>query len=188
MADSRSAGEAWGSRPSSSPVAGFVTGSSRGIGREIARYLASLGAQVAVQGTTFTSAQAFGEAQSLYEVAEQIASSTGSEVLPVAGNLADPGEVHRIVAEIRSHFGRIDIPEFVTLDRRHYAAHLLGYYAKEDSLDQILCDLARKFGYDVVILTNMVGSQQIVTEVLDTRPREESFANLHYLRVGSPTY
>jgi len=87
----------------------FVTGSSRGIGREIARYLASLGAQVAVQGTTFTSAQAFGEAQSLYEVAEQIASSTGSEVLPVAGNLADPGEVHRIVAEIRSHFGRIDI-------------------------------------------------------------------------------
>jgi len=86
------------------------------------------------------------------------------------------------------NFGRIDIPESVTLDRRHYTAHLLGYYAKEDSLDQILCDLARQFGYDVVILTNMVGSQQIVTEVLDTRPREESFANLHYLRVGSPTY
>lgn len=87
----------------------FVTGSSRGIGREIAQHLASLGADVIVQGTTFTSSQAFGEATSLYKVAEQIAQTTGVKTMPVAGNLAEPAEVARIVAEIRERFGRIDI-------------------------------------------------------------------------------
>lgn len=33
----------------------------------------------------------------------------------------------------------------------------------------------------VIVLTHMVGSRQMVTEVLDVRSREESFANLHYL-------
>jgi 3-oxoacyl-[acyl-carrier protein] reductase len=87
----------------------FVTGSSRGIGREIAQHLASLGANVIVQGTTFTSTRAFDEASSLYEVAEQIAKTTGVQTMPVAGNLAEPAEVARIVAEIRERFGRIDI-------------------------------------------------------------------------------
>jgi 3-oxoacyl-[acyl-carrier protein] reductase len=87
----------------------FVTGSSRGIGREIAQRLASLGASVAVQGTTFTSSQAFGEAASLHEVASEISRSTGSQVMGVAGNLAEPAEVTRVVSEIRERFGRIDI-------------------------------------------------------------------------------
>ena len=47
----------------------FVTGSSRGIGRVIATHLATLGASVAVHGTTATSAKAFGEADSLEAVA-----------------------------------------------------------------------------------------------------------------------
>lgn len=87
----------------------FVTGSSRGIGRVIAEHLASLGASVAVHGTSFTSARAFGEAESLYQVAEQIGDTTGAQVMPVAGNLADPDEVTRIVGEIRDRFSRIDI-------------------------------------------------------------------------------
>src|SRR5438874_247886 len=40
----------------------WVTGSSRGIGRVIATHLAGLGCNVAVHGTTPTSARAFGEA------------------------------------------------------------------------------------------------------------------------------
>jgi 3-oxoacyl-[acyl-carrier protein] reductase len=87
----------------------LVTGSSRGIGREIAQRLASLGASVAVQGTTYTSSQAFGEAASLHEVAEQTSRSTGSQVMAVAANLAEPSEVARVVSEIRERFGRIDI-------------------------------------------------------------------------------
>ena len=47
----------------------WVTGSSRGIGRVIASHLASLGARVAVHGTSPTSARALGEADSLQAVA-----------------------------------------------------------------------------------------------------------------------
>lgn len=54
-------------------------------------------------------------------------------------------------------------------------------YAREDKLDQAICKLARKRGYDVVIFESVVGSQQIVSEILDTRDRNESFRYLAYL-------
>lgn len=63
----------------------------------------------------------------------------------------------------------------------HYAAEYLGLYAAEDHLDQPLCIAARNAGYDIVVLENMVGSFQIVTEVLDTRSREDSFKSLVYI-------
>lgn len=66
-------------------------------------------------------------------------------------------------------------------DRVFYTAPSFGYYASQDDLDQPICDAARAQGYDVVFLTHMVGSRQIVFEVLDTRPRNESFANLYFL-------
>ena len=46
----------------------WVTGSSRGIGRVIASHLASLGASVAVHGTSPYSTRAFNEADSLEAV------------------------------------------------------------------------------------------------------------------------
>jgi 3-oxoacyl-[acyl-carrier protein] reductase len=87
----------------------FITGSSRGIGRAIATHLATLGASVAVHGTTATSAQAFGEADSLKAVAHAIAAETGSTIVPVHGNLADPAVVAEVVRTIRAALGRIDI-------------------------------------------------------------------------------
>jgi 3-oxoacyl-[acyl-carrier protein] reductase len=87
----------------------FVTGSSRGIGRVIATYLASLGASVAIQGTTPTSTRAFGEADSLEVVAKAMEAESGSKVVPVHGNLADPEVVRNLVGVIRAAFGRIDI-------------------------------------------------------------------------------
>ena len=63
----------------------------------------------------------------------------------------------------------------------HYAGGYLGLYAGEDSLDQLLCSGARDAGYDVVILENMIGKFQVVTEVLDTRSREHSFRSLVYV-------
>jgi 3-oxoacyl-[acyl-carrier protein] reductase len=87
----------------------FVTGSSRGIGRVIATHLASLGASVAIQGTTPTSARAFGEADSLEAVANAIAAESGGRVLAVHGNLADPTTVAALVGEVRAGLGRIDI-------------------------------------------------------------------------------
>jgi 3-oxoacyl-[acyl-carrier protein] reductase len=87
----------------------WVTGSSRGIGKAIASHLASLGASVAVHGTTPTSARAFNEGESLEAVAAGIAAENNVATLPVHGNLADEQEVKRIVGEIRAQFGRIDI-------------------------------------------------------------------------------
>src|SRR5438132_6936899 len=63
----------------------------------------------------------------------------------------------------------------------HYAGTYIGLYALEDKLDQPLCLLGREYNLDVIILRNMVGSHQVVTEVLDTRTREESFKSLIYI-------
>ncbi len=87
----------------------FVTGSSRGIGRVIATHLATLGASVAIHGTTPTSARAFGEADSLEAVARAIEAESGSKVPSVHGNLADPDVAQRLVGAVRSALGRIDI-------------------------------------------------------------------------------
>jgi hypothetical protein len=42
-----------------------------------------------------------------------------------------------------------------------------------------LCKAAASLGYDIIILTHMIGSHQVVTEVLDTR--EDSSKYLWYL-------
>jgi 3-oxoacyl-[acyl-carrier protein] reductase len=87
----------------------WVTGSSRGLGRVIAAHLASLGARVAVHGTTPTSSRAFDEADSLAAVAGEISTEHGVETLAVHGDLSRPEAVERCVAEIRAVFGQIDI-------------------------------------------------------------------------------
>src|SRR5512136_2792065 len=87
----------------------FVTGSSRGIGRVIAAHLATLGASVAIHGTTPTSARAFGEGDSLEAVARDMAAETKSTIVPVHGDLADPMVVAGAVRSVRAALGRIDI-------------------------------------------------------------------------------
>lgn len=87
----------------------WVTGSSRGIGRVIADHLASLGARVAVHGTTPTSTRAFNEADSLDVVAQAIAADHHGEVLSVWGDLTDERTVKQVAARIHEEFGQIDI-------------------------------------------------------------------------------
>lgn len=87
----------------------WVTGSSRGIGRVVAAHLAGLGVQVAVHGTSPYSTRAFGEADSLQAVADEIAQESGSSVLPVHGDLTDEATVCRVATQVRERFGRIDI-------------------------------------------------------------------------------
>ena len=97
---------------SSRPLAGkvaWITGSSRGIGRVVADHLASLGASVAVHGTSPTSTRSFNEADSLASVAAQIAEAHGVETLAVHGDISDEPTVKRIASEIRARFGRIDV-------------------------------------------------------------------------------
>lgn len=87
----------------------FVTGSSRGIGRVIATHLATLGASVAIHGTTPTSARAFGEGDSLEALARTMAAETKSTIVPVHGDLADSAAVTDVVRSVRAALGRIDI-------------------------------------------------------------------------------
>ncbi len=87
----------------------WITGSSRGIGRVVADHLASLGAKVAVHGTTPTSTRAFNEADSLQSVADEIGSQHGSEVIAVHGDLTDPVVVTENFKQICDEFGQVDI-------------------------------------------------------------------------------
>ena len=94
------------------PLAGqiaWVTGSSRGLGRAMAEHLGRLGADLVVHGTTQTSARAFGEAESLDQVARDVAARTGRRVLAVAADLTRPEAVHAAVVRIRGEYGRIDV-------------------------------------------------------------------------------
>ena len=87
----------------------WVTGSSRGIGRVVADHLASLGAKVAVHGTTPTSTRAFNEAGSLDAVAAEIAAARNADVIAVHGDLTSEEVVKNLNAEIGDRLGPIDI-------------------------------------------------------------------------------
>jgi 3-oxoacyl-[acyl-carrier protein] reductase len=94
------------------PLAGqiaWVTGSSRGLGRVMAEHLGRLGADLVVHGTTQTSARAFGEGESLDQVAHDVAARTGRRVLAVAADLTRPDQVQSAVGRIRGEYGRIDV-------------------------------------------------------------------------------
>ena len=52
------------------------------------------------------------------------------------------------------------------------------YYGKTDYLDQSICVLAREKGYNTVILQREIGERRVVTEILDTRSRAESYKNI----------
>ena len=87
----------------------WVTGSSRGLGRVMAEHLGHLGADLVVHGTTQTSARAFGEGESLDQVARDVAGRTGRRVLAVAADLTRPEAVQAAVARVRAEYGRIDV-------------------------------------------------------------------------------
>ena len=78
----------------------LVTGSSTGIGRASAVALANEGCKVAVHYN-----RSEDEAK---EVVGEIESS-GGEALLVGGDVADAGEVKRMVGEVEDRFGRLDI-------------------------------------------------------------------------------
>jgi 3-oxoacyl-[acyl-carrier protein] reductase len=74
----------------------LVTGSTRGIGREIAVALASCGARVAVSGRDAAQAG-------------EVAKTLGVDARGFACDLADTAQVTRLVEEVESAFGQIDI-------------------------------------------------------------------------------
>lgn len=90
-----------------------------------------------------------------------------------------PTEAYDICPSFQEDKSRYNVRQLPRI--KHYAGVYLGLYALEDELDQPLCILARSLNIDIIILESMVGSHQVVTEVLDSRSRDESFSNLIYV-------
>jgi 3-oxoacyl-[acyl-carrier protein] reductase len=74
----------------------LVTGSTRGIGREIAATLASAGARVAVSGRSA-------------ENADEVARAIGGEAHGFACDIADTASAAALVDGVEKHFGALDI-------------------------------------------------------------------------------
>ena len=83
--------------------AAVVTGSTRGIGREIARELAAAGMNVVVNSSSEKSLSA---AEAL---AVEIAGQFGVEAVAVAANVADEAEANALIAAATDAFGRVDV-------------------------------------------------------------------------------
>jgi enoyl-[acyl-carrier protein] reductase III len=89
-------------KPASKPFAGkvlFVSGSGRGLGRDVTSYLADLGASVVVN--SFHS-RAKGE-QTAQEIRDR-----GGDAIHLWGSMANPEHVDRVFDEIDAHYGRLD--------------------------------------------------------------------------------
>ena len=78
----------------------IVTGGSAGIGRACATELAREGVRVAITGRNL---------DRLKQAAEEITRETGSEVLPVQGDMSVDVDIKRCVQTAADHFGPIDI-------------------------------------------------------------------------------
>lgn len=78
----------------------IITGSSQGIGKEIARNFAREGAKITICSRNQTTLQ---------KTANKIKNETGSEVLTTQTNLENKQDISKMVKETIKEFGRIDI-------------------------------------------------------------------------------
>jgi NAD(P)-dependent dehydrogenase (short-subunit alcohol dehydrogenase family) len=78
----------------------FITGGSKGIGKQCARVFAEEGCTVVIT--------ARGQ-ELLEEAAQELADATGQKIVSIAGDMSKPEEVERAVSEAVDSFGRIDI-------------------------------------------------------------------------------
>ena len=78
----------------------IVGGGSRGLGRACAVGLANEGTRVAICSRN---------PEALQQAAREISQETGSEVLPIAGDLSSYDDIKSLVAQTVDHFGGLDI-------------------------------------------------------------------------------
>lgn len=89
-------------KPTGKPFAGkvlFVSGSGRGLGKDVATYLGDLGASVIVNS--------FHSRTQGDQTAEEIR-SRGGDAIHLWGSMANPDHVRRVFDQIESHYGGLD--------------------------------------------------------------------------------
>ncbi|MBA4364336.1 MAG: short-chain dehydrogenase, partial [Pseudomonas sp.] len=115
----------------------IITGSGGGLGAECARVLASHGASIAVVDINFEGATAV--AQSLL--------AEGHQALAIATDVSSEDAVRAMVAQVKQHFGRIDI--------LHNNAAILN--AEQRQLDRDFVNLDMQ-AWDRAIAVNLRGA------------------------------
>jgi 3-oxoacyl-[acyl-carrier protein] reductase len=78
----------------------LVCGSTKGLGRAVAKALAQEGARVVVNGR---------HQDSVTRVAEQLTSETGQSVTPFVADVGVPAQVEQLVAHVHRELGRLDV-------------------------------------------------------------------------------
>jgi citronellol/citronellal dehydrogenase len=84
----------------------IVTGSSRGIGRAIAVGLAREGCHIVIAAKSVTSTDRL--PGSIHSVAREV-EALGVQALPIQVDVRDEVQIEKMAAEVKSHFGRLDI-------------------------------------------------------------------------------
>jgi citronellol/citronellal dehydrogenase len=84
----------------------FITGASRGIGKEIGLKLAAEGARIVIAAKTQTPHPKLDG--TIYTAAEEIRAA-GGEALPVVCDIRDEAQIAKAVGEAVAHFGGIDV-------------------------------------------------------------------------------
>jgi 3-oxoacyl-[acyl-carrier protein] reductase len=87
----------------------LVTGAGRGLGRGFAEHLASLGCLVGVHGMRENGPAEYGEGTTLTETAREIGMNYNTKTSRVLGDLTDADHVKRVISEVCSQLGPIDI-------------------------------------------------------------------------------
>ena len=87
----------------------LVTGAGRGLGRAFAEKLAALGADIAIHGMRENGPAEYGEGTTLTAVAAEIGGEFGVRTKRVLGDLTKADEISRVIAEIETGLGPIDI-------------------------------------------------------------------------------
>ncbi len=87
----------------------LVTGSGRGLGRAFSEHLASLGCTIGVHGMREHGPSEYGEGTTLTDTAKAIGETHGVKTLRVLADLTKVEEVDRIVGEVESGLGPVDI-------------------------------------------------------------------------------
>lgn len=78
----------------------LITGASKGIGRATAELLAAEGCDIAINARS---------PEPLQEAAKEIAQASKRKIVAVPGDMSDPDDVERVVAETIKELGHIDI-------------------------------------------------------------------------------
>lgn len=87
----------------------LVTGAGRGLGRAFAEQLAAMGCQIGVHGMREHGPSEYGEGTTLTDTAKAIGETHGVKTHRVLADLTKPEDVQRIVAEVTSELGPVDI-------------------------------------------------------------------------------